>query len=199
MYENLPTPSVVVELDTVERNIRAMLENAARYIIAHRPHIKTHRSVRLANMQLGAGASGITCAKLGEAEVMADAGIDDILIAYALIGEEKWERYASLFTRCRSLRTIVNSDCGAQVCPAQPNGTTRCLKCCSNSTAERSTADSFPENPLFVLPSRSINTTASKSQVCSTTPAEVITKKHWMESKPPRGRSAMNCSKPRAC
>ncbi len=114
MYETLPSPAVVVELDTVERNIRAMLENAARYKIAHRPHIKTHRSVRLAKLQLGAGASGITCAKLGEAEVMADAGIDDILIAYALIGEEKWERYASLFTRCRSLRTIVNSDCGAQ-------------------------------------------------------------------------------------
>ena len=92
MYESLPTPAVVVELNAVENNIRSMLEGAARCQIALRPHVKSHRSVQLAKMQLALGAKGITCAKLGEAEVMADAGIDDILIAYPLIGEEKWER-----------------------------------------------------------------------------------------------------------
>jgi D-serine deaminase-like pyridoxal phosphate-dependent protein len=114
MYESLPTPAVVVELNAVENNIRSMLEGAARCRIAHRPHVKSHRSVQLAKMQLALGAKGITCAKLGEAEVMADAGIDDILIAYPLIGEEKWERYARLFERCRVLRTMINSVYGAK-------------------------------------------------------------------------------------
>jgi D-serine deaminase-like pyridoxal phosphate-dependent protein len=57
MYESLPTPAVVVELNAVEKNIQSMLEGAARYGIAHRPHIKSHRSIRLARMQLAAGAS----------------------------------------------------------------------------------------------------------------------------------------------
>lgn len=114
MYESLPTPAVIVELNAMENNIRSMLEGAARYGIAHRPHIKSHRSVQLAKMQLSAGACGITCAKLGEAEVMADAGIDDILIAYPLIGEEKWEQYALLAEQCRTLRTMINSDYGAK-------------------------------------------------------------------------------------
>ncbi len=114
MYEFLPTPAVVVELNAVEKNIQSMVEGAARFGISHRPHVKSHRSVQLAKMQIAAGAKGITCAKLGEAEVMADAGIDDILIAYPLIGEEKWERYARLFERCRSLRTMINSEYGAK-------------------------------------------------------------------------------------
>ncbi len=114
MYETVPTPAVVVELNAMENNIKTLLDGAARYGIAHRPHIKTHRSVQLAKKQLAAGCRGITCAKLGEAEVMADAGIDDILVAYALIGKEKWERYAALSERCRSLRTIINSEYGAK-------------------------------------------------------------------------------------
>ena len=114
MYEAVSTPAAVVELNAMESNIKVMLDGAARCGIAHRPHIKSHRSVQLAKMQLAAGACGITCAKLGEAEVMANAGIDDILVAYALIGEEKWERYAALSERCRSLRTMINSEYGAK-------------------------------------------------------------------------------------
>ena len=57
--------------------------------VANRPHIKTHKSPVLAKMQVAAGARGITCQKLGEAEVMVDGGLDDILISYNILGEEK--------------------------------------------------------------------------------------------------------------
>ena len=85
------TPAVVIDLDVVESNIarvQAMCDAAG---IANRPHIKTHKSPEIAKMQIAAGAKGITCQKLGEAEVMADAGIDDIFISYNLLGEQKTE------------------------------------------------------------------------------------------------------------
>ena len=64
-----------------------------------RPHTKTHKSPELARRQLDAGASGITVAKLGEAEVMADAGIDDLLIAYPLVGDRSIARLRALRER----------------------------------------------------------------------------------------------------
>jgi D-serine deaminase-like pyridoxal phosphate-dependent protein len=112
-YNAFPTPAVVVELDIVEKNVRNMIEGLARYGIAHRPHVKTHKSVELAKLQLSLGAKGITCAKLGEAEIMAQNGIDDILVAFPMIGEDKLERYGALAEKC-TLRSIVNSLSGAQ-------------------------------------------------------------------------------------
>lgn len=93
------TPAVVVDLDRVERNIarvQAICENAG---VAMRPHVKTHKSPVLARMQRDAGARGITCQKLGEAEVMADGGLDDILISYNLYGAHKMGRLAALLRR----------------------------------------------------------------------------------------------------
>lgn len=113
MYDEFSTPAVVIELNTVERNIREMVQANAQYHIAHRPHIKPHKSIQLAKLQLELGAKGITCAKLGEAEVMAKAGIDDILLAFPVIGEDKLERYGKLMKYCH-IRTIVNSYEGAQ-------------------------------------------------------------------------------------
>jgi D-serine deaminase-like pyridoxal phosphate-dependent protein len=72
-----------------------------------RPHTKTHKSVEVARMQLQLGAAGITVAKLGEAEVMAAAGIDDILIAYPIIGEAKLARLARLMEKAK---VIVSTD-----------------------------------------------------------------------------------------
>jgi D-serine deaminase-like pyridoxal phosphate-dependent protein len=93
------TPAVVVDLDRVERNIAHVQKLCDKARIANRPHIKTHKSPVLARMQVAAGAKGITCQKLGEAEVMADAGIDDILISYNLLGEEKMGRLGALLKR----------------------------------------------------------------------------------------------------
>src|SRR3954462_11181531 len=90
------TPAAVIDLDRVERNIARVQVACDTAGVANRPHIKTHKSPMLANLQIEAGARGITCQKLGEAEVMADAGIDDILISYNLIGEEKMARLGAL-------------------------------------------------------------------------------------------------------
>jgi D-serine deaminase-like pyridoxal phosphate-dependent protein len=68
------TPMPVVELSVVERNVRRLQEACDRAGVANWPHIKTHKSVAMARLQIEAGAAGITCQKLGEAEVMADAG-----------------------------------------------------------------------------------------------------------------------------
>ncbi len=77
--------------------------------VANRPHIKTHKSPLLATMQIKAGAKGITCQKLGEAEVMADAGIDDILISYNLIGDEKMARLGALQAKANMTVAADNS------------------------------------------------------------------------------------------
>ncbi len=90
------TPCAVIDMDKVERNIARIQAACDAADVANRPHIKTHKSPLLAKMQIAAGAKGITCQKLGEAEVMADAGLDDILISYNLIGEEKMGRLAAL-------------------------------------------------------------------------------------------------------
>jgi len=93
------TPAAVIDLDRVERNIARIQAACDAAGVANRPHIKTHKSPMLARRQIEAGAKGITCQKLGEAEVMVDAGIDDILISYNLIGEEKMARLAALQAR----------------------------------------------------------------------------------------------------
>jgi len=90
------TPCAVIDMDKVERNIARIQAQCDAAGVANRPHIKTHKSPVLAKLQIDAGAHGITCQKIGEAEIMADAGISNILISYNLIGEEKMARLAAL-------------------------------------------------------------------------------------------------------
>lgn len=99
--DELDTPSVVIDLDIVERNVRRWQERCDRLGLANRPHIKTHKLVALARHQIAEGARGITCQKLAEAEVMADAGVEDILITYNILGAHKLSRLAGLARRCR--------------------------------------------------------------------------------------------------
>ncbi len=94
------TPAVVIDLDRVEANIARVQALCAKAGVANRPHIKTHKIPALAKMQIEAGARGITCQKLGEAEIMADAGIDDILVSYNLIGEMRAARLGHLAKHC---------------------------------------------------------------------------------------------------
>nr|MDQ6907935.1 alanine racemase [Chloroflexota bacterium] len=93
-YGELDTPSVIVDLDVLERNIAEMAAVATAEGVQLRPHIKTHKSPQIARMQRDAGAVGITCAKLGEAEAMADGGMTDIFICYPLVTEQKARRLA---------------------------------------------------------------------------------------------------------
>jgi D-serine deaminase-like pyridoxal phosphate-dependent protein len=103
----LDTPALLVDLDRLERNIARRQEAADAAGVRLRPHIKTHKSVVLAGLQRDAGAYGIAVAKVGEAEVFAHAGFEDIAIAYPVIGAAKWRRVADL---AATTRMTVNVD-----------------------------------------------------------------------------------------
>jgi D-serine deaminase-like pyridoxal phosphate-dependent protein len=96
LYPDIDTPAVIVDLDKMGQNIRNMAEKTRTYGVGLRPHTKTHKSPWIAHLQLKHGARGISVAKLGEAEVMVNAGIDDILIAYPILGEQKLKRLSRL-------------------------------------------------------------------------------------------------------
>jgi D-serine deaminase-like pyridoxal phosphate-dependent protein len=107
---SLETPVLTVDLDRVEQNIASMQSYCDAHQLACRPHIKTHKLPEIARMQVDAGAVGITCQKLGEAEVMAAAGFEDILITYPLVGEQKADRLVAL---SGSVNTAVVGDSAA--------------------------------------------------------------------------------------
>lgn len=122
MLESLKTPAIIVDIAKVKKNIEAMSEVARQNNCSLRPHIKTHKIPELALMQLDAGAIGITCAKLSEAEVMADAGIKDIFIAYPLVEKEKIEHAIVLASRIRiilGIDSFEGADLVSQVACAQ--------------------------------------------------------------------------------
>ena len=95
----LETPAVVVDLDVMERNLSRMADYCRKHRLLLRPHTKTHKIPELAKRQIASGATGITVAKIGEAEVMLDAGITDILIAYPIVGPDKAKRLATIAER----------------------------------------------------------------------------------------------------
>ncbi|WP_413204286.1 D-TA family PLP-dependent enzyme [Rhodospirillum sp. A1_3_36] len=105
----METPRLVVDMDVVDRNIARFQALAEKVGVKTRPHIKTHKLPFLAHRQIAAGAIGITCQKIGEAEVMADAGLDDILITYNILGQEKLDRLAALARRIRLSVTCDNA------------------------------------------------------------------------------------------
>ena len=111
---DLETPVLIAELDAVGRNVTGMQRYCDEHELALRPHIKTHKLPRLARLQVDAGACGITCQKLGEAEVMADAGLDDILVSFPLVGAAKAERLAAL---ARRVTMSVVGDSAAAAAP----------------------------------------------------------------------------------
>jgi D-serine deaminase-like pyridoxal phosphate-dependent protein len=99
--EDLPTPAVLVDLDVLERNISRQALRASSAGVRLRPHAKTHKCPEIARLQLEAGAAGISLAKTSEAEVFADAGFEDIFIAYPVVGLGKAERLLALSDRLR--------------------------------------------------------------------------------------------------
>ena len=105
---DLDTPVTLIDLDRLEKNIREWQAHADQCGVKFRCHIKTHKIPEIAEMQIAAGARGIVCAKVSEAEPFAAVGIEDICIAYPIVGEMKWKRIAALAGRVRSL--TVNCD-----------------------------------------------------------------------------------------
>ncbi len=93
--QHVETPVGLVDLDRARRNSQRVVEYAAKHGLGWRPHIKTHKSLEIARIQLDAGAKGLTVATLREAEVMAEL-TDDILLAYPQVGRAKLERLVAL-------------------------------------------------------------------------------------------------------
>jgi D-serine deaminase-like pyridoxal phosphate-dependent protein len=110
---DLPTPVLVVDLDRLERNIAAWQAAISSHGRVFRPHVKTHKALEIARMQLDAGAAGITVAKVAEAEVFVDGGVGDVVVAYPVVGEDACRRLAELAGRAR-MGVNVESVLGAE-------------------------------------------------------------------------------------
>jgi D-serine deaminase-like pyridoxal phosphate-dependent protein len=108
-YDALDTPAVLVDVEKAAANLLRAQAYADAHGMKLRPHIKTHKLPHFARRQLELGAIGITCQKLGEAEVMADAGIADIFIPYNIIGEGKLRRLRALSERADISVTADNA------------------------------------------------------------------------------------------
>lgn len=105
--DELDTPAYVADLDLMERNITSMAQHCRDLDIALRCHTKSHKIPEIAHWQVKAGAIGICCQKLGEAEVMAAAGIENILVPYNIVGPRKVERLTRVAKR---IEIIVAAD-----------------------------------------------------------------------------------------
>ena len=117
-YE-VDTPAAVIDLDIMERNVSDMAAFARDNGVQLRPHIKTHKVPEITRLQLEAGAVGITCAKLSEAEVMADmAGAKDIFIANMIVGESKIRRLLNLAERIRISAGVDSVDASQPISDA---------------------------------------------------------------------------------
>ena len=92
----LPTPALVLDLDAMEENIAAMREKARQDGMALRPHCKSHKSIKIAELQVKAGALGVSCATMGEAETMAHGGIPGLLITSPVVSPNKIDRLIAL-------------------------------------------------------------------------------------------------------
>jgi D-serine deaminase-like pyridoxal phosphate-dependent protein len=109
----ITTPAIVVDLSKLKQNIAKMQEMVSGYGRHLRPHVKTHKCSEVAKLQMEAGAIGVTCATIGEAEAMASAGIRDILIANQLVTTEKLERVIRLLD-VADVKFVVDSDFGIE-------------------------------------------------------------------------------------
>lgn len=104
--EQIDTPALILDLDVLQDNISRMAAFFADSPVRLRPHIKTHKCPEIARLQLDAGAAGITCAKVSEAEVFARAGIKDILIANQVTGKVKIDRLTELAGNCNLMVAV---------------------------------------------------------------------------------------------
>jgi D-serine deaminase-like pyridoxal phosphate-dependent protein len=107
---DLPTPALLIDAALLERNLAAMKDCTRAGKAAYRPHTKSHKSPLIARMQIAHGARGVCCSKLGEAEVMAAGGVDDIHITTPVVGRDKAQRLAQLAARGRV--SVVVDDTG---------------------------------------------------------------------------------------
>lgn len=106
----LDTPALVLDRAALMRNIAKMATTAARHGVGLRPHVKSHKSARIAQMQIDAGALGVSCATLGEAEAMVEAGVPGVLITSPVVSSNKLRRLVELAEKAgpRQLMVVVD-------------------------------------------------------------------------------------------
>ena len=109
----IDTPALMLDIGAAERNIRKMADRFAGRPTRLRPHVKTHKTPILAHKQLAAGAIGVTCAKLSEAEVMIAAGIPEVLVSSEIVGPAKVARLVALSRHARVI-TVVDDAAAAR-------------------------------------------------------------------------------------
>lgn len=105
----LNTPVLVIDRDALQRNIDAMAGFARTKGLALRPHAKTHKSVDIAKLQIAAGAEGVCCAKMGEAEALAAGGITNILMTSPVVTPQAIERLVALNGKITELRVVADN------------------------------------------------------------------------------------------
>jgi D-serine deaminase-like pyridoxal phosphate-dependent protein len=108
---DLDTPVVLIDVERLQKNLKGMAERVAQAgggRVRLRPHAKTHKTRQIAMRQLELGAIGLTVAKVGEAEAMVGAGVEDLLIAYPVLGDQKYERMLPLLRKAR-IRIAIDS------------------------------------------------------------------------------------------
>lgn len=106
---SLNTPVLVIDRDTLQRNIEAMAAFAREKGMALRPHAKTHKSADIAKLQLASGAAGVCCAKLGEAEALAEGGVQNILITSPVVTPQAIARLVALNAKISDLRVVADN------------------------------------------------------------------------------------------
>ena len=116
MHEALATPAIVIDAMVVRRNLQRMADYVGKHRLRLRPHTKTHKSTRLAKMQMEHGAIGLTVAKVGEAKVMAEAA-DDLLMAYPAVDPARCAQLAELAIR-KTVRVGIDSSYAAEALAA---------------------------------------------------------------------------------
>src|SRR5574341_2654840 len=107
--DDIPTPALLLDLDRFETNLGRMAANVKRAGKRLRPHAKTHRCPEIAHRQVAAGALGVACAKLGEAEVMAGAGIHGLLITTEVVTFEGIRRLTRLVAAAPDTLVVVEN------------------------------------------------------------------------------------------
>ena len=108
---DLDTPAVTIDIPIMDANIARVQQRLAGLGVANRPHVKTHKVPALGTRQMAAGAVGITCQKLGEVEIFADAGVaDDVLLTYNVLGAAKAERLMALARRLRRMAVVLDNE-----------------------------------------------------------------------------------------
>ena len=123
----IPTPAAVLDLDAFERNLAKMSARAATAGLALRPHAKSHKTAAIALSQIEAGAVGICCAKLAEAEAMAAAGVTSILVTSPIAGAAQAARAAELARSVADFRIVVDHPVGAAELAAAAQGPVQVL------------------------------------------------------------------------